>query len=106
MKWKEKKKRKLGMDFEKSFLFYLVDEWKAPPSSSDNESGIQFLESEMHNVGCRIQDCLTIPGVTGYQPEEIFLFYRRNVLVRLHHTRVVVTSQDRFASATSLKISH
>ena len=98
--------RKLEMDFEKSFLFYLVDEWKAPPSSSDNESGIQFLESEMHNVGCRIQERLTIPGVTGYQPEEIFLFYRRNVLVRLHHTRVVVTSQDRFASATSLKISH
>ena len=24
MKWKEKKKRKLEMDFEKSFLFYLI----------------------------------------------------------------------------------
>ena len=79
---------------------------ESAPSSADKESAIQFLESEIHNVGCRIQDCLALSGVTGYQPEEIFLFYRRNVLVRLHHTHVVVTSLDRFVSATSLKISH
>ena len=38
------------------------------PSSSDKESGIQHLESRIHSVESRIQDCLGLPYVVQTEP--------------------------------------
>ena len=42
-----------------------------PLSSTDRESGIQYLESGIHSVESRIQDCLTSPGAIKKCDKEV-----------------------------------